>query len=56
MENKTEIEKDVVMKYHNYYKCPQCETEWEDDWDCMVDDECPECGQRHISPYKSEDI
>lgn len=39
----------------NYYRCPECEHEWEDEWSCQVDDDCPECGARHISPYDSED-
>jgi len=47
---------DVELKFHNYYECPNCGHEWEDEWDCMVDDECGECGCSDISPYKSDDI
>ena len=47
---------EVEMKWHNYYKCPRCSHEWEDDWDSQCDDDCGECGNRHISPYKSEEI
>ena len=47
---------DVEIKYLNYYRCPLCEEEWEDKWDCMVDDECPNCKCRNIPPYKSDDL
>lgn len=47
---------EVQLKFRNFYRCPQCETEWEDEWDSTCDDDCPACGMRHISPYKSEDI
>ena len=39
----------------NYYECPECEYEWEDEWSCMCDDDCPTCGARHISPYQSDE-
>lgn len=41
--------------FKNFYKCPECEHEWEDVYDAQPDDDCPNCGKRHISPYKSED-
>ena len=41
-------------EYLNQYRCPECSTEWTDVWDCAVDDDCPECGERHITAYKSE--
>lgn len=44
------------MIYRNYYECPHCKSEWSDDWSCQVDDDCPECGKRHISPYDSDEI
>jgi|GEM_PF-3502916 len=40
----------------NHYRCPKCGTEWNDEWYCIVDDECPKCGMRHITPYSSEDL
>lgn len=46
---------DVEIRYHNYYKCPHCNIEWEDSWDSMCDDRCPDCNAP-ISPYKSEEI
>ena len=39
----------------NHYKCPRCNHEWDDEWSAMCDDDCPECGMRHISPTDSED-
>jgi len=45
-----------VHRWRNYYRCPACSTEWEDTWSCQVDDDCPDCGHRHISPYDSDDI
>lgn len=43
------------MQFINHYRCPRCEKDWTDEWDCMCDDDCPHCGCRHISPYRSED-
>ena len=40
----------------NHYRCPSCEHTWTDQWDCACDDECPRCGQRHISPIVSNDL
>jgi predicted nucleic acid-binding Zn-ribbon protein len=48
--------KDIEYKFINYYECPDCHTMWDDVWDSMCDDECPNCGTRNISPYKSEDV
>lgn len=42
--------------YRNFYHCYECDHEWTDDWDAMPDDDCPNCGARHVSPYKTEDI
>ena len=40
----------------NYYLCERCEMTWTDEWSCMCDDDCPRCGARHMSPYKSDDL
>jgi len=42
--------------YRNYYKCARCDNEWEDQWSCMCDDDCPDCGARHMSPYDADDL
>jgi hypothetical protein len=44
------------LKFTNHYKCPRCGHEWTDQWSCTCDDDCPECGCRHISPHHSEDV
>lgn len=50
-----EEEEEEESQFINFYWCPRCNHDWEDAYSCMVDDDCPECGYRHISPYKSED-
>ena len=40
----------------NYYRCPECGYEWEDEWSACCEDDCPECELRHITPYDSDDI
>lgn len=26
------------------YRCTECGTEWQDEWSCACDDDCPTCG------------
>src|SRR5262249_24802683 len=40
----------------NHYECDRCGEDWTDEWSCMCDDDCPECGARHMSPYDSDDL
>lgn len=40
----------------NYYKCERCGYDWTDEWSCTCDDDCPNCGSRHYSPYQSDDL
>lgn len=42
--------------YLNHYHCGDCGTAWGDEWSCCCDDECPECGSRDWSPFKSDDL
>jgi hypothetical protein len=37
----------------NHYECPRCDCAWSDAWSCQVDDDCPACDLRHISPEES---
>ncbi len=37
------------------YECPECGYEWEDTWSSPCDDDCPECGTRHIQPMDYHD-
>ncbi|GBQ45235.1 hypothetical protein [Komagataeibacter europaeus] len=40
----------------NHYHCDCCGTDWTDEYPCQVDDDCPKCGDRHISPHRFEDM
>lgn len=51
-----DIDKFGKQEFLNYYRCPQCGFKWEDVWTATCDDDCSNCGCRHISPYKSEDF
>lgn len=42
--------------FRNFYTCPCCGNEWQDEWSATCDDDCPKCGKRHISPVHSEDL
>jgi predicted nucleic acid-binding Zn-ribbon protein len=42
--------------FRNFYRCERCGHEWADEWTATCDDDCPRCGARHMSPFKSEDI
>ncbi len=37
--------------FRNRYLCARCQFEWENEWSCTCDDDCPKCGARHMSPY-----
>lgn len=40
--------------YRNFYLCSECSTEWQDVWDSMCNDHCPNC-DAEIEPYRSEE-
>jgi hypothetical protein len=42
--------------FRNHYLCERCDSTWSDEWSCMCDDDCPHCGARHMSPFKSDDL
>lgn len=42
--------------FRNYYTCARCHSDWEDEWSCMCDDDCPHCGARHMSPRDSDEL
>lgn len=44
------------MSFRNFYHCARCGAHWVDVWSAQCDDDCSECGARHMSPYKSEDV
>jgi DNA-directed RNA polymerase subunit RPC12/RpoP len=43
-------------RFRNSYRCERCGHEWEDVWSASCDDDCPACGARHMSPYRSEEL
>jgi hypothetical protein len=44
------------MWFRNHYRCEDCECEWSGEWSCTCDDDCPDCGSRHMEPYESDDL
>lgn len=42
--------------FANHYVCSRCGSFWTDEWSCACDDDCPECGARHMSPTESDDL
>lgn len=42
--------------YRNNYRCARCDHEWPDEWSCTCEDDCPDCGARHMTPYESDDL
>ena len=50
------LNKGIAVLFRNFYRCDTCGCEWTDLWPAQCDDDCPLCGARHMSPYKSEDV
>ncbi len=42
--------------FRNHYACERCKHCWSDEWSSTCDDDCPNCGARHMSPYESDDL
>jgi hypothetical protein len=42
--------------FRNSYQCPNCKTKWEGKWSCMVDESCPRCRTKDISPYGADEL
>ncbi len=38
--------------FKNLYRCSYCDQHWSDIWDCVCNDNCPNC-QKSYAPYKS---
>ena len=45
-----------MVWFCNHYKCERCGCEWMDEWSAMSDDDCPDCGYRHMTPFDSEHL
>ena len=39
--------------YLNHYRCPTCQLDWQDEWDCACNDRCPSCHQEIVA-FKSD--
>jgi hypothetical protein len=39
----------------NHYVCDQCDETWQDTWDCMCNDRCPNCNTE-IEPHESLEV
>ena len=50
-----EADHEEELWFLNYYRCPCCQIDWTDEWDCQCNDKCPSCN-KEITPYKSEEI
>lgn len=37
------------------YRCPTCAHEWQEQWSCACDSECPECGTKDITALSWSD-
>lgn len=37
------------------YRCPTCGHEWQEQWSCACDSECPACGLRNITALSWDD-
>ena len=44
---------DDTRHFVNHYRCPRCGEEWQDEWSCACNDECPGCGLKDIEPQQS---
>jgi DNA-directed RNA polymerase subunit RPC12/RpoP len=42
--------------FRNYYICARCASTWTDEWSAMCEDDCPDCGARHMTALKSENL
>lgn len=55
----TQLDEEEESQFWNHYCHDDCPVEpgieWEDQWSCGCDDECPACGTS-ISPYQSDEI
>ena len=42
--------------FNNRYVCPECKSNWEDEWSAKCDDTCPVCQCSNVSPVSSDDL
>jgi predicted Zn-ribbon and HTH transcriptional regulator len=37
---------------HLAYECPNCQMIWQDQWDVVINSDCPNCGTENIEPQE----
>jgi hypothetical protein len=46
----------IMAWFRNFYQCENCDAKWEGEWSCMVDEECPICADRDVTPYDADEL
>ena len=41
---------------HLAYECPNCQMTWQDQWDVLINGDCPNCGAQDIEPQEIADL
>ncbi len=41
---------------HLAYECPNCQMIWQDQWDAVINGDCPNCGADDIEPQEVVDL
>ena len=54
MINESDIEAMKPRWYRRYYRCSN-NHKWQDEWDCLCNDRCPECDEE-TEPYDHVEI
>ena len=54
-QNDAEDEADTERCLNIEYRCPNCGHEWEEQWSCACDSECPACGTKDIAALRWDD-
>lgn len=49
-----EEESEPLLNIH--YHCPKCSHDWQEQWSCACDSECPECGESDIQASEWEEV
>ena len=55
-EQLTHAEPITTVRVENTYQCPECEVVWADIWSSCVENDCENCGERHLTPIKSVEL
>lgn len=50
-----DAEPEKRFTHRDYYRCPNDDAEWIDEWSCACNDRCPAC-RAEIEPYLTENV